>query len=214
MQRREIDAALAQRQAAPLQRLGGRRQLEQHGRPQQDLHQQRRVAQQFHIAQRQAAHQRIDAAARQPDGHAQHRGADTGQHHQHHRVQRAGQDGVGDRVGRRVRQQRHADLEARGPLQEVEADRQPQPLQVIAQDEAAGDHQQRQRRAHRALPQLAAQGAGRLAAGAQRRRRHRRRIRHGVAHRNGGAYCRPPSVHSLFRPRGSLSGDFSPSERS
>ena len=187
--------------------------------PEQQLQQQRHIAQGLHINSGEAAGRPVGGQAHHPQGEAQKGGEDDADARHQQGVQQAHQKGLPVGRHRRIGDQRLVDVEARNPIPEIEiggnAPRAHVGGGVVHRHPQQGDHDDSRDRLRQqsAKPRVM-----------QQRNLWRPRLTPAIAHaraplrlaaqRTGGAYCRPPLDQRLLRPRLIFSLEFSPTVRS
>src|SRR5665647_2097516 len=194
--------------------VAGFRQGLEHGVvPEQQLQQQRQIADQLDIAGRHLGHQPVARQPRDADRKAEHGGEYNAEAAHQQGIEQADPEGAAiARAARRIFDQRLADVEAGIGVPESEAGRDPRARQIVGGigDGFVSDKADRYAQRHligdaaqRRISQKRSLGPGARCGGTHR-----------FVQRIGGAYCRPPLLHSAFSPRLILSGEPCPTLRS
>ena len=210
-EQRHVDAALVQvGDAVDGVAVGGQRQAAQDRVvPEEDLQQERHVAQRLDVHGGEPGDQPVLREPRDADEEAKCGRAHDAQRRHQKRVQDADDEraAVGRLLG--VFDQRLGDAEASGVIEKAKTGG--DVLAREADDGVArkiGDDEHNHTQCNRleqdgARTPVAPRGKGRRRTGCD-----------GRVHRTGGAYCSPPSFHNLFMPRSMPSGLFTPTVRS
>ena len=234
--RQEQPAVVEKSAARQQQAVAHLRQHLEHGVvPEQQLQQQRQVADHFDVDCGEPGHQPVGGQPRDADDEAEHRGKHDTQHGNHQRVEQPNPEGapVGGRGA--VVDQVLADIEAGGVVPEAETRGDLGARQILDRvarrlPEQESDRRQQQRLVNEAAdPRIVDQrragrsfrlsGIGNAHAARPSRRRTAPASRNSwpsaaSAQRIGGAYCNPPLFQSALMPRLSFSAEPWPTLRS
>ena len=203
VQRRSPQPAVREIHAGQqVQRLAHRRRRFRNQRvPEEQLQQQRDVAQRLHVDQRHAADQPVPRQPREADDQADDaRRRDADQRHAQ-RVQQPDEKGAGVAVRRVVGDRAFADPHARFAVEKAEARGDVESFQIFdGVDREPGDRRRHERDRENLEEDVARADRGQRAPPAD--------------HRAGAAYINPPSVWSAFSPRSRPRGEPAPTLRS